>query len=68
MEIYIALLVCIIGLIMFIVTPGPNPPPPSPGNYGQKANVIGLHMFWVGLFVFLMQLGPAMTGFAGHVR
>jgi hypothetical protein len=63
----LSLVICIIGLIIFIVTPGPYPNPPTlPYTYATKANVIGLHMFWVGLFVFLLQYGPKMVGALAH--
>jgi hypothetical protein len=65
MQGILSLVICIIGLIIFIITPGPypNPNPPTPAyTYGSKANCIGLHMFWVGLFVFLLQYGPKMIG------
>jgi hypothetical protein len=66
MEIFWSLLVCIAGLILFIITPGPTyPAGPPAGISGSKFNVIGLYMFWVGLWVFLIQIGPHMVGFAG---
>lgn len=42
MIIYLPLLVCIIGLIVYSISANP------------KAQAIGLDMFWVGLFVTLL--------------
>ena len=42
MIVYLSLLVCLVGLIVYAITINP------------KAAAISLHMFWVGLFVFLL--------------
>jgi hypothetical protein len=63
MDIYWSLLVCLVGLVVFLITPGPPAPAPA-WTYGHKGNVLGLCMFFVGLFVFLLQIGPKITGFA----
>ena len=49
----ILLLVLLLGLILYYRNPPADP---------RTANV-GLHMFWVGLLVFLFQLGPFITAF-----
>ena len=64
MEGYLSLIICVLGLVIYFITGNPTTPPPSTVN--QKCNVIGLHMFWVGLLVFLLQLGPTMTGILNH--
>lgn len=57
MVIYIvwSLLICLLGLIIYYVTCSHTDPAPS--VFESKSNVIGLHMFWVGLLAFLMQVG-----------
>ena len=60
MEIYwLSLFVCIIGAVIYFVTGNPTTPPP--GTINTKFNVIGLHMFWVGLFVFLLKYDSAIN-------
>jgi Na+/phosphate symporter len=49
MYIAISLIVCLIGLAMFIMSVKP------------KTQRIGEIMFFCGLFVFLMQIGPAVS-------
>lgn len=56
MEIYWSLLVCLVGLVLFFVFPQP---PSSPNS--QKLGAVGLHMFWVGLFVFLLNFGGTVS-------
>jgi hypothetical protein len=43
MLILLALLVCVIGLLMYALSANP------------KLVTIGLHMFWVGLLAFLLE-------------
>jgi hypothetical protein len=65
MEVYFSLLVCLIGLVLYLITGNATPPP---GALNVKTNVLALHMFWVGLFVFLLQFGHTMTALLPHVR
>lgn len=44
-TVYLALLVCIVGLIIYLATSH------------TKASAISLHMFWVGLLAFLLLFG-----------
>jgi hypothetical protein len=53
----ISLVVCILGLILYLLT---CPPAPAPRT---KWATIGEHMFWVGLLVFLLRWTP--TGVIG---
>lgn len=59
MSIYLSLFVCILGLVLYLVLNNPSPPSTPPGTLQQKFSVVGLHMFWVGLLVFLLKNGPA---------
>jgi hypothetical protein len=52
MEIYLSLLVCIVGLVVYLVT---KPEHAKPAEVGRL-------MFWVGLFVFLLQFGAVPIG------
>jgi hypothetical protein len=54
----LALIVCVIGLIMYMV-------PTTPPSNGKFQN-LGLHMFWVGLFVTLMQSEPYVSKLVLH--
>lgn len=45
MAFYLPIVVCIVGLVIYLVSNHP------------KANAIALHMFWVGLAVFLLNFG-----------
>ncbi len=45
MSIYLSLLICLIGLIVFCVSDKP------------KVSTLSLHLFWVGLLAFLLQYG-----------
>ena len=47
----ISLLVLVFGLLLYYRNPPADP---------RTAN-IGLHMFWVGLLVFLFQIGPLVA-------
>ena len=51
MYIVLSLLVCIIGLLMYLMAKTNN-----------EVKTIGLHMFWVGLFVFLLGWPVAFAG------
>ena len=44
--IWLPLLVCLVGLLMYLLASPQHP----------KVATIGLHMFWVGLFVTLLAL------------
>lgn len=57
MTIIWSLLVCLLGLVTYFITCNSNTPPPS--VFQTKSNVVGLHMFWVGLLAFLLQFGNA---------
>lgn len=49
MTIYLSLLVCIIGLVVFLFATG-------------KAEKAGNQAYWIGLLVFLLQFGgPAVS-------
>lgn len=64
MQIYWSLLVCLIGLILYFLFGNPSAQPPQPGPMSQKVSTVGLHMFWVGLFVFLLHVvGAAKLAF-----
>jgi hypothetical protein len=43
MFIYLSLLICIIGVLVYVLAANP------------KASTLGLHMFWTGLLAFLLQ-------------
>lgn len=45
MWIYLSLLICLIGLVVYAITVNP------------KAATIALHCFWVGLLCFLLEVG-----------
>ena len=55
----ISLLVLLFGLLLYYRTTPPADP--------RTVN-IGLHMFWVGLLVFLIQIGPFLTTFPLHIH
>ena len=57
MEIYWSLLVCLLGLIMYLVLGNP----PSTSVLQSKGSTVGLHMFWVGLLVFLFNFGGTVS-------
>jgi hypothetical protein len=59
MSIWLSLAVCLLGGVIYFVTDNPATPPPTTIN--QKFNVIGLHMFWVGLLAFLLQYIKALS-------
>ena len=51
MTIYLSLLVCAVGLVIYFAAQG-------------KASAIGHSMFWVGMLVFLLRFGnPQITLF-----
>jgi hypothetical protein len=52
MSMYLALFVCIAGLLIFLLTGLPTTPPP--GQMNMKWNRLGFAMFWVGLLGFLL--------------
>jgi len=60
MVIYWSLLTCLIGGVVYFITCVSNDPPPS--VFQIRANVVALHMFWVGLLVFLLQTGGGVVG------
>lgn len=49
MIIYLALLICVIGLVIFFA------------SKNGEVKQIGLHMFWVGLLAFLLIGGPVVN-------
>lgn len=49
MEIYLSLLICIVGLVVYLIA--------SPQH--AKAAELGRLSFWVGLLAFLLQFGGA---------
>ena len=51
----ISLVVCILGLILFLAFAPPSTPPR--GKYAD----LGLHMFWVGLLVTLLRWAPGVA-------
>ena len=51
MIIALSLLVCIIGLVMYLVCGNPPSPPNGPGS---KAAMVGFAMFCCGLLAFLL--------------
>ena len=57
MEIYWSLLVCLVGLVMYLILANP----PSQSILQQKGSTVGLHMFWVGLLVFLFTFAGTNT-------
>lgn len=59
MQIYLSLLVCLVGLVLYLITNRPTTPPPSDLNV--KCNVLGLHMFWVGLLTFLLRYAASSS-------
>ena len=52
MSMYLALFVCVAGLLIFLLTGLPTVPPSSAMN--MKWNRVGFAMFWVGLLAFLL--------------
>jgi hypothetical protein len=55
---YLSLLVCIVGLLMYLLAK-----PDAP-----KTSWIGQQMFWVGLLAFLITGGPYVQTYFGSVR
>ena len=53
MTIYLSLLVCLLGLVLYYVFGNP----PSPSTPNSKTMEVGRLMFAVGLLVFLLQFG-----------
>ena len=59
MVIYLSLLVCVAGLLIFLLTGLPTAPPnagPSPMN--MKWNKIGFALFCIGALAFLITYPP----------
>lgn len=54
MQIYLSLLVCILGLVIYLIT-----------NHA-KASELGRAMFWVGLLAFLLEFGGASLALRGR--
>jgi hypothetical protein len=52
----VPLLVMLLGLILFYRTSPPADP---------RTSTIGLHCFWVGLLVLLLQLAPLIAAIGG---
>jgi hypothetical protein len=66
MQIYWSLLVCLVGLVLYLILDNP-PASPNPSTLNRKMSVVGLHMFWVGLFVFLLMFaGSSMATLLPH--
>jgi hypothetical protein len=53
MTIYLSLLVCLVGLVIFAIA--------SEGTARSKMATIGKDMFWVGLLAFLMKVAGAVS-------
>jgi hypothetical protein len=49
MTVWVPLLVCIVGLIVYAIT------------NNAKAATLALHCFWVGLLVFLLRWSAVLT-------
>jgi hypothetical protein len=59
MLIWLPLIICIVGLLMYWCFG--NPHPPAQNTWQQaKLQDIGFAMFWVGLFVFLLVYAPVV--------
>lgn len=62
MSIYLSLLVCIVGAIMYLLCGGPYPPPTPPTSLKQGFGELGRLMFACGLLAFLiMRTGQALN-------
>lgn len=48
----LSVIICVVGLVMYLIATNP------------KVSTVGLHMFWVGLFVALMQCEPYVSRIA----
>ena len=57
MTAYLSVLVCLIGLVIYLVSG--NPPDSRP--IGGKIATIGLNMFWCGLLAFLLINGDPIV-------
>lgn len=44
MQIYWSLLVCLVGLVLYLVLDNPSSTPP-PSTLQKKVSIVGLHMF-----------------------
>lgn len=58
MVIFVSLVVALIGLLIYVLTKQDNP----------KVVELGRIMFFCGLFVFLLQLGPHIVSLLGGAR
>jgi hypothetical protein len=56
MTIYLPLLVCLIGMVLFLVC-GPYPPPANASTLNTKVGILGLVAFGCGLLAFLLVSG-----------
>jgi hypothetical protein len=54
MTIYLSLLICLVGLVVYLIANTP----PSANPISAKVMEVGRLMFWVGLLVFLLRFGP----------